>query len=60
MWGVSRQEYLGELLSPPPGNLSNPGIEPVILCLQHWQADSLPLVPPGKAYRTRCIVQLLI
>ena len=31
------------------GNLSNPGIE-LILCLLHWQEDSLPLVPPGKPF----------
>ena len=29
-------------------SLPNPGIEPESLCLQFWQADSLPLVPPGK------------
>ena len=50
MWGVSRQEYWDELLCTPPGNLSNPGIEPVHFSLQHWQADSLPLVPPVKPY----------
>ena len=24
------------------------GLNPCLLCLQHWQASSLPLVPPGK------------
>ena len=27
---------------------NNPGIKPMSLCLLHWQADSLPLVPLGK------------
>ena len=38
--GYSRQEYWSGLPCPPPGNLPNPGIE-------HWQAGSLPLAPPG-------------
>ena len=41
----SRQEYLSGLPFPPPGNLPNPGIEPMSLALQ---ADSLPSEPPGK------------
>ena len=28
---------------PPPEDLPNPRIQPTPLCLQHWQADSLPL-----------------
>ena len=35
---------------PPPEDLPNPGIEPVSLCLLHWQAGSLPLAPPGKPH----------
>ena len=27
--GFSRQEYCSELLCPPPGNLPDPGMEPV-------------------------------
>ena len=30
------------------GNLSDPGIEPMSLMSSNWQADSLPLMPPGK------------
>ena len=41
----SRQEWYSGLLSPPPGDLSNPGIEPRTPALQ---ADSLPSEPPGK------------
>ena len=36
----------------PPGSSSthrsHPGIKPPYLCLLHWQARSLSLVPPGK------------
>ena len=39
----SRQEYWSGLPFPPPGDLSEPRIEPRLL---HWQADSLPLHHP--------------
>ena len=45
--GFSRQEYWSGLLGPPPRDLPDPGIEPGLLCLLHWQVGSLPLVPPG-------------
>ena len=34
------------------GDLPNPGIEPPSFASPglHWQADSLPLVPPGKPH----------
>ena len=41
--GFSRQEYWSG--SPPPGDLPDPGIEPMLL---PWQTGSLLLVPPGK------------
>ena len=43
-----RQEYWSELPFPPPGDLTNPGIQPGFTT---WQADSLPLshlASPGK------------
>ena len=43
--GFPRQEYWSGLPFPPPGNLPNPGIEPMSLALQ---ADSLLSEPPGK------------
>ena len=46
--GFSRQEYWNRLPFPPPGNLPNPGIEPVSLTSPVWQAGSLPLAPPGR------------
>ena len=41
----SRQKYWRGLPCPPPGDLPNPGINPTSLCLLHWQASSLTLVP---------------
>ena len=31
-----------------PGIFPAQGLKPYLLCLLHWQASSLPLVPPGK------------
>ena len=45
----SRLEYWSGLPSPPPGNLSNTGIEPKSPALQ---ADSLLSEPPGKLMNT--------
>jgi len=44
--GFSRQEYWSELPCPPPGDLPDPKINPCLLDLLHWQADSLPTKPP--------------
>ena len=44
----SRQEYWSELLFPPPGDLRDPGIEPVSPTSPTLADGSLPLVPPGK------------
>ena len=44
--GFSRQCWSG-LLFPSPGDLPNPGIEPVSPALA---GEFLPTVPPGKAY----------
>jgi len=41
----SRQEYWSGLPCPPPGDLPNPGIEPINPALP---ADSLLSEPPGK------------
>ena len=46
--GFSRQEYWSGLPCPPSGDLRNPGIKPISLRSLHWQAGSLPPVPPGK------------
>ena len=44
-WGFFRQEYWSGLPCPPPGDLSNPGIEPKSPALDE---DSLPSEPRGK------------
>ena len=43
--GIFQQEYWSGLPCPPPGDLSNPGIEPRSPVLQ---ADALASKPPGK------------
>ena len=42
----SRQEYWSGLPFPTPGDLPDPGIKPYLLCLLHWQVDSLPQILP--------------
>ena len=44
--GFSRQEYWSGLPFPSPGDLPDPGIEPVSPALQ---ADALPSEPPRKS-----------
>ena len=45
----SRQESWSGFSCPPPGDLPEPGIEPMSLMSNlHWQTGSLPLLPPGK------------
>ena len=51
--GFSRQEHWSGLPFPPPGDLPHQGLNPGFLCLLHWQAGSLPLVPPRLPCRRR-------
>ena len=46
--GFSRQEYWSVLPFPTPGDLPNPGIEPMFLRSPVLAGGSLLLVPPGK------------
>ena len=46
--GFSRQEEWSGLLFPPPGDLSNPGMEPTIPAATALQPDSLLLNHQGK------------
>ena len=46
----SRQEYWSGLSFPTPRDLSNPGINPHLLCLLHWQVNSLPLHHLGSLF----------
>ena len=47
--GFSRQEYWSGLPCPPPGDLPDPGIEPVSPVAPAWQVDSLPLSGQGSS-----------
>ena len=49
--GIFQARILG-LPCPLSGDPPNPGIEPTSLTPLHFQAASLPLVPPGKGEAT--------
>ena len=51
--GFSKQEYWSGLPCSPPGDLPDPGVEPMSLTFLHWQVGSLPLAPLGKP-KLRC------
>ena len=46
--GFFRRQYWSGLPFPPPGDLPNPGTEPVPPVSLAMQADSLPAKPSGK------------
>ena len=46
--GSYTQEYWSGLPCLPHGIFLTHGLNPYLLHLHHWQAGSLPLVPPGK------------
>ena len=46
--GLPRQEYWSELPCLPPGDLPNPGVEPMSLMSPALASVFLPLAPPGK------------
>ena len=60
----SRQEYLGGLLCPPPGDPPDPAYclssIPHLLCLLHWQVCSLPLASLGSLLHVLNPVQLFV
>ena len=46
--GFPRQEYWNGFPCPPPGDLPDPGIEPVFPVPPALQVDSFTPEPPGK------------
>ena len=58
--GFRRQEYWSGLPFTPPGDLSDPGTEPCLLWLLHWQAGSLSFEPPGKSSRMYCMPHYML
>ena len=46
--GFSKEKYWSGLPCPPPGDLSDPGIEPVSLTPPALAGGFFPLAPPGK------------
>ena len=57
--GFPRQEYWNGLPFPTPGDLLDPGIEPVFLCVLQWQVDSLPLCHLGSPQGVKLIARHL-
>ena len=55
----SRQEYWSRLPFPAPGDLPQPGIEPHLFHLLHWQANSLPLQKPIIVLLVTCCEHVL-
>ena len=53
--GFSRQEYWSGLPFPPPGDLPDPGIEPMIPAAPALQVDSLLLSHQGSSKNTVCV-----
>ena len=56
----SRQVYWSELPFPSPGDLPNPGIEPMSPDSPALQADSLPLSHLGSWYLDNNILKMLL
>ena len=48
--GFSRQEYWSELPCPPPGDLPDPGVEPMSPEFLALADGFFTTVPPGKPY----------
>ena len=46
--GFPRQEYWGGFLCPPPGALSDPGVESTCPVSPTLHADCLPIEPSGN------------
>ena len=60
----SKQEYWSGVPFPTPGTFPTQGWNPHLLCVLHWQVDSLPLVPPGNPWisldiQVACSISLL-
>ena len=50
-----RQEYWSGLPFPPPGDLLDPGIEPLSLASPASAGGFFTTVPPGKPQRTKAL-----
>ena len=58
--GFPRQEYWSGLPCPPPGDLPNPGIEPVSRCVSYIAGSIFTSEPPGKpSVSWMCITESL-
>ena len=53
--GIFLARILGWVAMPSSRVFPTQGLNPGLLCLLHWQADSLPLTLPGKLFNTMII-----
>ena len=58
--GFSRQEYWSGLPHPPPRDLSDPGMHPLLPVSLVLQADSLPTGPPGKLGLIKEVIKITL
>ena len=58
--GYSRQEYWESFHTFLQGIFLAQGSNPLLFYLLHWQAGSLPLVPPGKALPQQKVLTLFV
>ena len=60
--GILQARILEWVAMPSSRDLPDPGVNSCLLHLLHWQADSLPWVPPGKPhiYRDKLYVCIYI
>ena len=58
--GFSRQEYWRGLPRPPPGDLSDPGMHPLLPVSLLLQADSLPTGQPGKLGLIKEVIKITL
>ena len=57
--GFPRQEYWNGLPFPTPGDLPDPGMEPMSLEYPALQVDSLPAKPFGKPLRCNTTIIII-
>ena len=56
VYGISKARILEWVAMSSSRDLPDPGIEPCLLCLLHWQGGSLSLSHQGSPERQRCCI----
>ena len=58
--GILQARILSGLPFPPPGDLSDPGMHPLLPVSLVLQADSLPTGPPGKLGLIKEVIKITL